>query len=43
MDKILNVGSYSVKSGNVNRTFVANDEFDSRAIELGIARRGIKK
>ena len=40
MDKVLRVGSYSVKTGNVNRKFVANEEFDHRAIELGIARRG---
>lgn len=40
MDKVLRVGSYSVKTGNVNRKFVANEDFDHRAIELGIARRG---
>ena len=40
MDKVLRVGLYSVKTGNVNRKFVANEEFDHRAIELGIARRG---
>lgn len=40
MDKVLRIGSYSVKTGNVNRKFVANEEFDHRAIELGIARRG---
>lgn len=40
MDKILRVGSYSVKTGNVNRKFVANEDFDHRAVELGIARRG---
>ena len=40
MAEEMKLGTYDVEFGNVNRTFVPNEDFTERAIKIGIARGG---